>query len=150
MDKKLDYELCPRCELNYFIPNKNQKYCTICLAETKKADPSILIPEDEDGDLEVLCPVCKANYTAPDEEMCFMCVKEHSTKAVEEDVDWDKIDDEPTVEDEPIEISLTELEEEEEIEENDEPELQDDFEDEDFFDDFDDEELDEEDIDDEE
>ncbi|HEY8443525.1 MAG TPA: hypothetical protein VIL24_01850 [Clostridia bacterium] len=143
MDKKPEYVLCPRCELNYFIPNKNQKYCTICLAEMNKADPNILIPEDEDSDLEVLCPVCKINYMAPDEEMCFMCAKEHK-KEPEEDVDWDKIDDEPPVEDEPIEIPLDELEAQELDEEVDE-EIQDEYEDDDFFDDFEDEDFDEDD-----
>ena len=137
MKNKLDYILCPRCELNYFISNKNQKYCTVCLAEMNKADPNILIPEDEDGDLEILCPACKINYMSPDEEMCFICAKEQSDKAADGEVDWEKIEEEPAVEDEPIEISLSELKEEEEREEENEPVLDDDFED-DFFDDFDD------------
>lgn len=151
MEKKPEYTLCPRCELNYFVPSKNHQYCTVCLAELNKADPNILIPEDEDNELEVLCPVCKINYMAPDEEMCFVCAKEHQEKmASAEPEDWQDDETETPVEDDPIEISLTELEDEEnDIEEDDIPPEE--FENEDFFEDIDDEDddLDENDEDDE-
>ncbi len=143
MEKKPAYLLCPRCELNYFLADKNQKYCNVCLAEMNKADPSMLIPEDEDSDLEVLCPVCKINYMSPDEEMCFVCLKEHKEKLTEIDSgEWEDQTESP-VEDDSIEISLSELEEEEnDTEEDDEIPIEE-FDNDDFFDELDDEDDDE-------
>lgn len=144
MDKKPVYVLCPRCELNYFIANKTQKYCTICLAEMNKADPEMLIPEEDDNELETLCPVCKVNYMTSDEEMCFMCSKEHSEKAPAEShpEGWeDFVEEEPVVEEEPIEISLTELEEAETLVEDEDDIFEDEenIDEEELFDDDDDE-----------
>lgn len=135
MEKRPKYLLCPRCELNYFVPSKNQKYCTVCLAEMNQADPSILIPEDEDNDLEVLCPTCKVNYMAPEEEMCFVCTKEHREKlaSVVELEEWKDDDTDTPVEDDSIEISLTELEEEENDIEDEDVLAQEEFESDDFF-----------------
>lgn len=114
MSKKPQYELCPRCELNYFIPDKNTQYCDVCMAELRLTDPSILIP-DEDSEIEVICPVCKINFMAPDETMCFLCAKEQSDKLAqtEEPEDWLAEEEAVEPEEEPIEISLSELEEEE-------------------------------------
>ena len=129
----------PRCELNYFLEERKRKYCNVCLAELNLGDTAILIP-DEDSELEKLCPVCKINYMSPEEDMCFLCSKERAT-AEPEDVadDWQGyMDEEPPVQEEPIEISLSELEEQENEEEEE-------FEEEETFgDDF--EELDESDI----
>lgn len=142
MEKKPEYVLCPRCELNYFLASKNQKYCDVCLAEMNKVDPNILIPEDEDNELEVLCPVCKVNYMAPDEEMCFLCAKEHNEKLKEAPAEWDDtLADDTPIEDEPIEISLSELEDEEK-EDDEEDDISEEFDDEEFLDDLDDEDED--------
>jgi len=142
MEKKPAYLLCPRCELNYFVPSKNQKYCTVCLAEMNQADPGILIPEDEDNDLEVLCPACKVNYMAPEEEMCFVCAKDHREKMASAELEeWQEDDTNAPIEDDPIEISLTELEEEENDTEEEDIIAPDDYED-DFFDDVEDDEDD--------
>ena len=154
--KKPQYVLCPRCELNYFMPEKKQAYCAICLAELGEGDPSILIPDD-DNIGETLCPVCKANFMLPGETMCFLCAKE-SDRLVESEDDselsenWADIEyDDPDLDVIPLEM----LEEEEAAEDDEyyaeESEEADDFDEEfseSFYDEADDDEED--DIDDEE
>jgi len=145
-NEKLEYELCPRCELNYKV--KKQRYCDICNAALRADGDSLLLP-DEDEESEKLCPVCKVNYMNPDEDMCFMCQKEREHDAADEDETWrDFIDDEEAEPLEELDISFEELaKEEEEMEEEDEfEEAQsiDDFEyvdpDEEFIDDEEDDE----------
>jgi len=117
--KKPEYILCPRCELNYFIEEKKRKHCDVCLAELNLGNPDILIP-DEDVELERFCPFCKVNYMSPDEEMCFICAKERTPAEVEESAeDWAGfMDEEPEPIDDPVEISLEELGEQEQEEED--------------------------------
>jgi hypothetical protein len=124
MQAKPKYVLCPRCELNYFsAEDKKKKYCDVCLAELNLVDPGILIP-DEDAELEVLCPVCKLNYMSPDEEMCFLCAKERADKT-EKDEDtldtWGSFLEADDTVDNDLEVSFSELEEEDEDEPFDDP-----------------------------
>jgi hypothetical protein len=144
--EKIEYVLCPRCELNY--TPKKQRYCDVCLAALKADGDSLLLPEDDDIE-EKLCPVCRVNYMNPDEEMCFMCQKERARNAVEEDDSWrEYIGDD---EDEPLDdldISFEELAEEEKLDEEEEEFVGEDEEfeyvdpDEDYGDDEDDEDED--------
>ena len=147
--EKTEYVICERCELNY-VPKK-QKYCDVCKAELSRDGASMLLP-DEDEELERLCPVCKVNYMNPDEEMCFMCVKERADKD-DSEPDWDDYEKDAEaddlIEDEPLDIPLDELAEEEEALEEEEEfgGEPDDFEyvdpDDEEFDDLDDEDEDE-------
>ena len=114
--EKTEYVICERCELNY-IPKK-QKYCDVCKAELSRDGASMLLPE-EDEEIEKLCPICKVNYMNPDEEICFMCLKEKSDRDEAEEKDWDELEkeaetEEPLIEEEPLDIPLDELAEEEE------------------------------------
>lgn len=129
-----EYILCPRCETNYI--DKREKHCAVCKAELGLADPSVLLPEDDDV-IERICPVCKINLLAEDEDICFECKKEIETKAkeaaevIEDDDDLVEEWVEPFVDEEEEipagmqEIFLDEDEEEEEEEDiepvNDEP-----------------------------
>lgn len=119
-EKRPVYVLCPRCELNYI--EKKDKLCNVCKAELGLVDKSILIPDDEELEVERLCPVCHVNYLAEDEDICFLCQKAKEEKEpIESEVDsWKEfVDDEEKVPEEEIEISLdlvAEDEEEEEIE----------------------------------
>lgn len=121
-ENKPKYILCPRCELNYI--NESDGYCKVCQAELGLADPSILIPDEEELSGEKLCPICKVNYIAEDEEICFLCKREKETKESPEENDdaWrDFVDDEvPDDSKEMSEISLSELADEEEEEDEDE------------------------------
>jgi len=152
-NEKIEYVICERCELNY-IPRK-QKYCDVCKAEMSRDGASMLLPE-EDEELEKLCPVCKINFMNPDEEICFMCVKEKADRARPDEEDWDIGSDaenagDAIIDDEPLEIPLDELgEEEEELADDEEIESEpDDFEyvdpDDEEFDDLDEDEDDDED-----
>jgi hypothetical protein len=144
---KIEYELCPRCELNY--KPKKQRYCDICNAALRADGDSLLLP-DEDEESEKLCPVCRVNYMNPDEEMCFMCQKEHERDTVSEDDSWrDFVDD---AEAEPLEleeISFEELAEEEKFDEDEDEEFEGEEEDFEYVNpddtDYEDEEEDEED-----
>ncbi|MDR3318315.1 MAG: hypothetical protein LBS99_02650 [Clostridiales bacterium] len=113
-NNKPEYIICPRCELNYIPNERKRKCCDVCLAELNLVDPIILIP-DEDAELEVLCPQCKINFMSPEEEVCFLCAKERMAREAEDNIDdWNYIDEEPAiVEEDPIEISLSELAEQE-------------------------------------
>ena len=145
------YKKCPRCELNY-IP-KSEEYCDVCKAELKLA-PSPFVDEPEDEELDgILCPICKLNYISFEESVCAVC-REKSEKDdyfdEEDDEVWRSyLDDEkeevlPIMDN--IEVSLSELEEEE-LEEDEEIESfeeiddfssDEDFDDEDFDDDIED------------
>ncbi|GHV01704.1 hypothetical protein FACS1894211_11920 [Clostridia bacterium] len=128
-DDKIEYELCPRCELNY--KPKKQRYCDICNAALKANGDSLLLP-DEDEESEKLCPICRVNYMNPDEEMCFMCQKDRARESVDEDDSWrDFLDDEEPEPLEELDVSFEELAKEEEMEDDDEEfedEGEDDFE----------------------
>ncbi|MCL2751534.1 MAG: hypothetical protein FWE62_02130 [Firmicutes bacterium] len=147
--KKAQFSLCPRCELNYFVPDKKHKYCEVCLAEMGEGDPSILIPDDDEIGAEILCPVCKGNYMLPGEAMCFLCSKEDDGVMESEDApiaeNWADIGfDDPDLDVIPMEM----LEEEEAAEDEEyygEEESVDDFEEEysdSFYDGVDDEDAD--------
>jgi len=92
---------------------------------------------------------------SPDEDMCFLCVKEKAYSDPHDSAeDWDNYVDEepPEVVEDPIEISLSELEEQENEEEEDfeeDPIDEDDF-DESLLDDGDDDDDDDDDGDDDE
>lgn len=118
MDKKPVFIICPRCELNYI--QQKDKYCQICKAEMGLVDPSILIADIEDEEVEgKLCPVCKTNYCEEGEDICIVCRKERTAREKSSEPDsWDEADTlTAEIEDENIEVSLTQLEEEEEADE---------------------------------
>ncbi|MBR2070906.1 MAG: hypothetical protein IJ938_00465 [Clostridia bacterium] len=144
----MEYIKCPRCEINYIL--KKQKLCDICKAELRLA-PDKYSEEDEEM---ILCPICKQNYIFPDEDMCSSC-RENEENEIETEPDADEdwrsyLDDEketPVADDESEEISLSELEEEEDYddEEDDYGNFGDKFDDYDdnFDDEYDDEEEEE-------
>jgi len=109
------YVICPRCELNYI--DKKDIMCTVCKAETGLVDKSILMPDEEEAGIEKFCPNCHINYIGEDEEICFLCQKEKQERlsaATELDGDWESEE----LEEDPLppvdmDISLSELEEEE-------------------------------------
>ena len=117
--------LCPRCELNYI--DKKEKYCAVCKAELGQGDPSILLPDEEEAQVERICPICRVNLLGEDEDVCFECKKDmeakekESSEISEDDVDgdWEPFDDEEEEEipDGMQEILLEDEEEEEEEEE---------------------------------
>lgn len=72
------YILCPRCEINYI--DKRDKYCVVCKAEMGVGDPSILLPDEEDEEMERVCPVCHINLLGEDEDICFECRKERENQ----------------------------------------------------------------------
>ncbi len=154
------YIKCPRCELNYIDPEK-QEYCDVCLAEMQGAKLKFAdLDEDEEMEKTEICPVCGVNYMRFGEKMCDEC-KKNSEYEEEADIDPDKDEewrnylDEDTDdldEDEPIDIG-------EEYDEEFDEEFEDEYEDssdtsaDDFgedidlnadYSDFDDEEDDEE------
>lgn len=152
------YKKCPRCELNWIA--SEEELCEVCKAELGKASKISLLEDDEELDMEErICPICKVNYLEPDEDICAVCRQEQADKERGKDEDeWqdDFVDDE-VIDDDGAEVSLNQLQEDEEEEfENvdEEEESVDDFEDdfvdvEDGYDDFDeDEEEEDEDFDD--
>jgi hypothetical protein len=119
VQQKVEYIICPRCEINYI--NKVDQYCNVCKAEMGLVDRSILMPDFDELGEDKLCPICNINYIAEDEEICFLCAKDKSEKAVsiETEEDWSKdITDTDAVVEEELEISLTDLEEQEDKEED--------------------------------
>lgn len=123
------YIKCPRCELNYIDPDK-QEYCDICLAEMqgeklKFAD----LDEEEDMEKTELCPVCGVNYMRFGEKMCDEC-KKNSEYEEDADIDPDKDEEWRNYLDE----DTDNLEEEEPIDigEDFDGEFEDDFEDEEY------------------
>lgn len=155
------YIKCPRCELNYIDPEK-QDYCDVCIAEMKgnKLEFADLDDEELDEELEnetsELCPICGVNHIRFGETMCEEC---RQKSEYEDDVDVDPDKDEEWknyLDDETDDLTLddAELDEElkEELEEDDfgeEEENDDDFfEEVDPLDDIDDYDEDDEDDDD--
>ncbi len=83
------YIKCPRCELNYIDPEK-QEYCDVCLKEMKGLATSDDIDETEDDDAATeLCPVCGENMMRPGEKMCEECRKKAEYEEEEPDPDED-------------------------------------------------------------
>lgn len=93
--ERLEYVVCPRCELNYIAPK--DKLCKVCKAEIGLIDASILIPEEEET--ERLCPICNVNYIGEDEMVCFLCLKERDKKTGDEEEEWVEFEIEPDDED---------------------------------------------------
>ena len=129
------YKKCPRCELNW-IPVE-EELCEVCKAELGKASKICLLEDDDDIDEEErICPVCKVNYLEPGEDICAACREEQSNSAqskLDDDDDWQEFveDDEPIVPDDENEVSLNQLQEdeEEEFEDDEEEQCPDDFDD---------------------
>ena len=142
------YIKCPRCELNYIDPEK-QDYCDVCIAEMKgnKLEFADLDDEELEEELEneagEICPVCGVNHMRFGETMCDAC-KQKSEYEDDVDVDPDKdeewknyLDDDTDV----LTLDDAELDEElkEELEEDDldEDEEEHNDNDDDFFEDVD-------------
>ena len=58
----IKYIKCPRCELNYIDPEK-QEYCDVCIAEMKGNKLQFADIDDDDYDENAekteICPVCE-------------------------------------------------------------------------------------------
>ena len=104
------YVKCPRCDLNWML--EGEEYCDVCKAELKlEGGISLLEEEDEDN----LCPYCGVNYLEPGEKLCAECrEKKQAKRLIEEDDEEDSksVDDEDS-----IEVSFSDVENEEEEEE---------------------------------
>lgn len=84
----MKYVKCPRCDLNYIDPEK-QEYCDVCLAELQGAKLKFADLDDEEEEKTELCPVCGVNYMRFGEKMCDEC-KKNSEYEAEADIDPDK------------------------------------------------------------
>ena len=121
------YIKCPRCDLNYIDPEK-QQYCDVCLAEMQGAKLKFAdLDDEEEMEKTELCPVCGVNYMRFGEKMCDECKKnseyeEDSDIDPEKDEEWRNYLDEDadTMEEDAIDIGETfddGFEDEEEFEE---------------------------------
>ena len=124
----IKYVKCPRCELNYIDPEK-QEYCDVCIAEMK-GNKLQFADFDEDYDDEnaektEICPVCGVNTMRYGEKMCDAC-KQASQYEDDQDVDMDtdeewknylEDDEDLTIDDETLEEELSELDPPSSIEE---------------------------------
>lgn len=99
------YKKCPRCELNYIT--EDQDLCDVCKAEMKIGGFELLEDEDEDR----VCPICHINYLEPGEKICAECRETKAEKAKSES--FDEVVEVVGTEEEPTEISFSELEEKE-------------------------------------
>ena len=63
----MKYKRCPRCGLNYILPD--EQMCKICLDELE-GRKSIF---DEESDSDLLCPYCEKNMMDIDDIMCAQC-----------------------------------------------------------------------------
>lgn len=149
------YKKCPRCELNWI--QTDEDLCEVCKAELGKASSISLLEEDDDFDFDDrICPICKVSYLEPEEDICPACRAEQAEKELNkgEDDGWKEfVDDEEPIspdDDDNPEVSLSEMQENEDKEffDDEEPEFFDD-EDKEFFEEeqevFDDDDLDDED-----
>lgn len=84
----MKYVKCPRCDLNYIDPEK-QEYCDVCLAELQGAKLKFADLDDEEEEKTELCPVCGVNYMRFGEKMCDEC-KKNSEYEADADIDPDK------------------------------------------------------------
>ncbi len=62
----MKYVKCPRCGLNYILPD--QQLCRVCLDEL--AGKKSIFDEDFD---DLICPYCNKNKIDADEIMCAQC-----------------------------------------------------------------------------
>lgn len=141
------YEKCPRCDLNYIDPEK-QEYCDVCLAELhggklQFADLDEDDYEELDAELgqEEICPICGVNPIRAGEKMCETCKSQQEFAEeeidIEKDEEWKNYLDEE--DDGNLEVDETLREELDAELEDDEDEDGEEFVDEDDFeDDFDD------------
>lgn len=97
------YKKCPRCELNYILVDDD--YCEVCKAELKISGYELLEDEEEN-----ICPVCQINFLDIGEKICVECKEKNLGKKVV------KFDDDNDIEviEEPDEVSLSVIVEEEE------------------------------------
>ena len=107
------YIKCPRCDLNYIDPEK-QQYCDVCIAEMKGNKLRFADLDEEDYDeLELeeeqteICPVCGVNTMRYGEKMCEACKQENEYDQEEEEVDIDKDEEWKNYLDEDTEGDLT-------------------------------------------
>ena len=72
----IKYIKCPRCELNYIDPEK-QEYCDVCIAEMKGNKLQFADIDDDEYDENAekteICPVCGVNTMRFGEKMCDAC-----------------------------------------------------------------------------
>jgi len=123
------YIICSRCEINFILATDD--YCDVCKVEMGLTDKVILMPDLEEIGEEKLCPICNVTYIAEDEDICFLCAKEKNDKSISrESMDnWEEdLDDEDTIDNNLDDLSLTELEEKEDLMDEDDKDSQDDFE----------------------
>jgi len=162
----IKYIKCPRCELNYIDPEK-QEYCDVCIAEMKGNKLRFADIDDEEfeaieteEELDEICPVCGVNHIAPGEKMCESC-KQQQNYEEEEDIDIEKdeewknyleedegdltVDDETLQEEIDEEFSDDTEEEADDFYESEDVDSLSDLEDDDFEDDEDDEDEEDED-----
>ncbi len=144
------YKKCPRCELNWIAIE--EELCEVCKAELGKESKISLLEEDDEMEFEErICPICKVNYLEEGEDMCASCRQEQADKEREKDDDegWKEYVDDDLVADEDEELSLNQLQEDEEeefadIDEEHSPDdFDDDFDSVDDYGDYDDDEDDE-------
>ena len=87
----IKYIKCPRCELNYIDPSK-QEYCDVCIAEMKGNRLQFADFDEDENDEAAekteICPVCGVNTMRYGEKMCDAC-KQASQYEDDEDVDMD-------------------------------------------------------------
>ncbi len=158
------YEKCPRCDLNYIDPDK-QEYCDVCIAEIKGNKLQFADLDEEDYaeldtelEQEELCPICGVNRMRSGEEMCESC-RERQEYVDDSEVDIDKDEEwKNYLEEDEADIAMdTELLQDEIDEDFEDEEEEDEYcdgddldpllnlDDEEFDDDFDDDDEDDED-----
>ncbi len=59
------FSKCPRCELNYIMPN--ERYCKVCTRDMRGSNA-----QDE---IE-MCSMCNENPALPGRDICLFCLKE--------------------------------------------------------------------------
>ena len=116
----IKYIKCPRCELNYIDPEK-QEYCDVCIAEMKGNKLQFADIDDEEFDENAekteICPVCGVNTMRYGEKMCDAC-KQASQYEEDQDINMDtdeewknylEDDEDLTVDDETLEEELSDM-----------------------------------------
>lgn len=68
----MKYKKCPRCGLNYILPQ--DELCIVCRDEIA-GRKSIFDQEDSE---ELLCPYCEKNTMGIDDIMCKQCAAKRS------------------------------------------------------------------------
>lgn len=75
---------CPRCELNYMVDT--DKLCKICFRE---------IHGDDKTEEHELCTICNETSVMPGKEFCLICLRELNDEKADVLIDADDNDDEP-------------------------------------------------------